>query len=294
VTVADLDAAIADRRADPDIAAYADKNSDQFTRRLLTLLVQEEVYKAAAQRYGVEVSDEEVRARIDQLLGSDDPDTVFGQLAAQGVGRADVLENVRQQLVGQQIAVKEGKADALTEEGLRASYEKARQSMAKVQLGYIDVPDQATADAVLAQLTAAPASYPALAAQHPGQYTLPQLEARPSTEVPGPLADKVATAKPGTGFTVVVPQVEGVIVGFVGGVTYPTFEEIRPNLEQQAAAEASKAGAALVEKVRKQLHVRVNPRYGTFQKGQLASDDKGVVDLLQDDAAAASQAATAN
>jgi len=294
VTVAQLDAAIADRRGDPHVAAYADANSAQFTRRLLGLLVQDEVYQVAAKRYGVQVGDDEVRARIKQLLGSDDPDTVFGQLAAQGVGQADVFDNVRQQLVAQQIAVQQGKADALTEEGLRASYATARQSMAKVQLGYIDVPDQATADAVLAQLTATPASYPALAAQHPGQYTLPQLESRASTEVPAPLAAKVAAAKPGSGFTLVVPQVQGVLVGFVGGVVYPTFEQIRPDLEQQAAAAASKAGSALVDKVQKGLHVRVNPRYGTFQNGQLAPADNGVVHLLKDDAAAAGQAAPAN
>src|SRR3954463_6339729 len=115
VTVAELDAAIADRREDPDVAAYADANADAFTRRLLTLLIQEEVYTEAAKRYGVEGTDDEVRARIEQLLGQDDPDTVYGQLAAQGVGRADVFENVRQQLVRQEIAVQEGKAEGLTE-----------------------------------------------------------------------------------------------------------------------------------------------------------------------------------
>ncbi|MCW2698622.1 MAG: hypothetical protein JWQ45_157 [Blastococcus sp.] len=292
VTVAELDAAIADRREDPDVAAFADANSDPFIRRVLTLLVDEEIYTTVAQRYGVEVSDDDVRARIEQLLGGEDPDTVFGHLAAKGVGRADVFENVRQQLVRQEIAVQEGEAEGLTEEGLRAAYEQARQNATTTRLGYITVPDQPTADAVLAQLTAAPTSYAAVAAQHAGQYTLPEIEERTPDQIPGPLAEGAAAAKPGTGFTVAVPEVGGVLVAFVA--PYPPFEEVRPQLEQQAASAAATAGDALVQKVRDDLDVTVNPRFGTFQDGQLAPDDTGVVDLLEDAAAPADQAAPAN
>jgi hypothetical protein len=289
VTVSQLDAALDSRRSeDPDIAKFADANEDQFTRRVLTLLVDEKVYAAAAQRYDVEVSDDDVRARIDQLLGQDDPDTVYGQLAAQGVGKEDVFENVRQQLLRQEIAVKEGKAPGLTEAGLRAAYEKSRQNPTTIRLGYIVVRDQATADAVLAQLTADPSRYAAVAAQHPGQYTLPQIEERTPDQIPGPLAQGAATAKPGTGFTVAVPEVGGVVVAFVA--PYPPFEEVRPQLEQQAAAQASDAGGALVDDVRKDLDVTVNPRFGTFKDGQLAADSDGVVKLLEKDAAATSAA----
>jgi hypothetical protein len=292
VSVAELDTAVADRREDPDVAAYADAHPDEFTRRVLTLLVQEEVYTEAAKRYHVEIGDDEVRSRIQQLLGKDDPATVYGQLAAQGVGRADVFENVRQQLVRQQIAVQEGKAEGLTEAGLRAAYEKARKNPTTIRLGYIAVPDQATADAVLAQLTADPSRYAALAAQYKGQYTLPELEERTPDKIPGPLAEQAAAAKPGTGFTVAVPEVGGVIVAFVG--PYPPFEEARPQLEQQAADAASQAGNALVDKVRKDLDVTVNPRYGTFQNGQLAPDTSGVVDLLENKAPATGSTAPSN
>jgi hypothetical protein len=235
-----------------------------------------------------------VRARIDQLLGEDDPETVFGQLAAQGIGEADVFENVRQQLVRQTIAVQEGAADGLTEEGLRAAYDEVRQTMAEVEFGYITVPDQARADAVLAQLTATPAAYAGVAAQYAGPYTLPALEPRAPADVPAPLAEQVAAAEPGTGFTVAVPDVGGVIVGFVGGVVYPTFEEVRPQLEQQAADEAGQAGNDLVEEVRNDLDVTVNPRFGEFQEGQLAPGGGNVVDLLEDDGTTADPAAPAN
>src|SRR4051794_18410151 len=70
ISVAELDAAVAERLSDEDIAASAEGNEDEFTRRVLTLLVQEKVYAAAAERYDVQVSDSDVRARIDELLGN--------------------------------------------------------------------------------------------------------------------------------------------------------------------------------------------------------------------------------
>ena len=284
VTVAELEAAIDERRENPEVDAFAANDPDGFTRRVLTLLVQEEVYDSAAERYDVEVGDDEVRARIDELLGEDDPETVFGQLAAQGVGQADVFENVRQQMLRQTIAVQEGAAEGLTEEGLRAAYEEARRNPMGIQLGYITVPDQATADAVLAELTADPASYPVVAANYAGQATLPEVQEVSPDQIPGPLAEQAATAAPGTGFTVAVPEVGGVVVGFVG--VYPPFEEVRPQLEQQAADQAGQAGNALIEEVRSDLDITVNPRFGEFQEGQLAPGGGDVVDLLEDDGTA--------
>src|SRR4051794_29286466 len=64
ITVAALDAAVDERLADPDIAAYAKGKEDEFTRRVLSLMVQEEFYDDAAEHFGVEVADDAVRARI--------------------------------------------------------------------------------------------------------------------------------------------------------------------------------------------------------------------------------------
>jgi peptidyl-prolyl cis-trans isomerase SurA len=61
---------------------------------------------------------------------------------------------------------------------------------------------------------------------------------------------------------------------------YPSFEEARPALEQQAAVGVQQAGAALVNDVRKEIGVRVNPRFGVLDKGQLVAGNSGVVDIL--------------
>lgn len=280
ITTAELDSAVANRLDDPDVAAFAAANKGQFTRRVLSLLVQEQVYAAAAKRYGINVDDAAVRGRIDELLGGQDPESAYTDLAKQGIGRTDVFENVRQQLVRQQIAVAEGKAAGVTDADLRALYDKNRESLARFSFGYITVPDQATADAVLAQLTADPAAYPTVAARYPGQYTLPTLESRTPDQVPGPLAQGIAAAAPNTGFTLAVPETGGVVVTFVAGTVYPTFEEARPDLVKQAADEADQAGAKLIDGVRKDLDVTVNPRFGVLKDGNLVPADGGVVDIL--------------
>jgi hypothetical protein len=291
VTVAELESAVDERLTNEAVAAFAEADEAAFTRRVLGLLVQEEVYAEAAQRYDTEVDDDAVRERIDALLGDDDPDTVFGQLAEQGIGREDLFENIRQQLVRERIAESEGQADALDDAALKARYDEVRETLAEVSFGLIVVPDQATADAVLAQLTAAPASYPAVAARYPDPNTLAALEVVTADQLPPVLAEGIADAAPNTGFTTDIPEAGGIVVTFVGNKEYPPFEEVRPQLEQEAAADVGNAGAALVDEVRSDLGVRVNPRFGVLEDGRLVPVEDGVVDILGDEAAAETPAA---
>lgn len=282
VTVAELDGAVDERLADEQIAGFAEGRADEFTRRVLAALVEREVHGAAAERYGVEVTDAEVQQRVEQLLQGDDPDAVYEQLAQQGIGRADVAETIRQQLLRRELAAGQGDAAALEEDALRARYDEVREALAQVEFGYLTVPDQATADAVVAGLTGAPARYGEFAAQYPGTYTLAQLDRRVAGELPPPLAQGLETAAPGTAFSVAVPETGGIVVAFRAGTVYPTFEEARPQLEEEAAGEIDAAGAALVDTVREDLDVTVNPRYGQLKDGQVVPAEGGVVDLLED------------
>jgi len=293
ITVAELESAVDQRMADPDIAAYAKGHEDEFTRRVLTLLVTEQVYADAAEKYGVQVGNGAVRARITQLLGNDDPAQVYRQLAKQGIGREDVFENVRQQLLRQQIAKAQGKAAALDVAALRARYNEVRESLKQISFGYITVPDDATAATVVEQLTADPASYAAVAAAHPDQNTLTALQSRTADKLPGVLAQGITAAKPNTAFSTPVPEIGGVVVTFVAGPVYPSFDEVRPDLEKEAGDTVDKAGAALVDDVRKELGVRVNPRFGTIESGKLVAGSGGVVDILENDAAKAAAASSA-
>jgi peptidyl-prolyl cis-trans isomerase SurA len=275
VTVSELDAAIDQRLEDEDIAAYADGQGAAYTRAVLDRLVQREIYAAAAERYDVEVSDDQVRARINGAVADAgaDLEEEYAKAAAQGFSRADVFEDVREQLIAIGIAEAAGKAEALSEASLRAAYEQEAENPSTIQLGLVAVPDQATADAVLAQLTAAPQTYSSVAAQHPGQNTLPELQEVSVDQIPAELSQATTTA-PGTGFTVPVPELNAVVVGFVGPA--PTFEEARAGLARQASQQVQQEGVALVKDVRDDLGVHKNPRYE-------GDDGKGVVEILGGD-----------
>jgi hypothetical protein len=282
VTVDELQAAVDERLADPDIAAYAAGDETAYARQVLSLEVTDEVYAAAGRRYDVDVSDAEVRDRIQRLLGGTSQDDAFRQLAQQqGVNAEDVEDNVRQQLMRLQLAEVAGEAD-LSEAALQQRYDQSLAQLSQVQLGIITVPDQVTADAVLAQLRADPAAYPAVAAQHPGPNTLPAVQPFASGDLPEVLAEPVAATPPGQGFTQAVPQANGVVVGFVSGVTTPTYAQARDQLAQQAGTEAEAAGAEVVEQFQADVDVAVNPRYGVLQEGQVVPGDGGVVQLLED------------
>ncbi|MGY1639469.1 SurA N-terminal domain-containing protein [Geodermatophilus sp. SYSU D00742] len=280
VTVAQLQAAVDERLADPALATAIEGREDEFTRLVLTRMVQAEVYAQAAEEFGVTPSDGEVQALLDELIGDQDPEALYSQAAAQGVGRTDVFETVRQQLVRQRIAVSEGLAEGLTEERLRADYEEALPSLSQVSLGYVTVPDQAAADAAVATLQADPTAYPAVAAQYPSSTTLPQVAPRPRDQVPTAIAEQVTAAAPNSAFTLAVPEVGGVLVVFVGQPVVPTFEEVRGDLEEAAASEVDDAAQQLVVDVREDLDITVNPRYGAIEEGQVVPADGGVVDIL--------------
>jgi hypothetical protein len=280
VTVAELESAVDERLENPDLAAATQGREDEFTRLVLTRMVQTEVYAQAAEQFGVAVDDADVQARIDELIGDQDPEQVYAQAAAQGVGRADVFETVRQQLVRQRIAAEEGVDAGVSEEELRADYAEQLPGLSRVQLGYVTVPDQAAADAAVATLQADPAAYPAVAAQYPGDTTLPQVQPRGREEVPTVIADQVTAAAPNTAFSTTVSELPGVLVVFVGEPLAPSFEEVRPQLEQAAQAEVDTAAQQLVTDVRDGLDITVNPRFGVLDEGQVVPDDSGVVDLL--------------
>ncbi|MCA0144551.1 SurA N-terminal domain-containing protein [Blastococcus sp. LR1] len=287
VTVTELEDAVRDRLTDDGVAGYAEQSGDaEFTRLVLDGLIQREVYSAAAERLDVRIDDDDVTRRIEQLF-EEQVDAAYQQLAEQqGLGRADVRELVRQQLLRRELAAREGEADALEESALRERYDEVRPTLAQLEFGYLTVPDQGVADSVLRDLTAAPARYAELAAQFPGPFTLPELDRRAPDEVPPPLADQLQAAAPGTGFTAAIEETGGVVVGFVAETVFPSFEDLRPQLEEEAAGQADAAGDELVAEVRDDLDLRVNPRYGVLEKGRLVEGEGGVVALLEDAAEA--------
>jgi SurA N-terminal domain/PPIC-type PPIASE domain len=291
VTVSELQAAEDSRRQDPDIEAYAKDNETAFTRQVLSVLVGKEVYAAAADHWDVSVSDAEVRDRIDTILAGADPAALYAQAASQGLGKADVFELVREQLLRQEIARAEGLDDPLSDAALQQQYQQNKAQYQQYVFGYIAVPDQATADGVLAALTADPSSYATVAAGFDDGVTLLEPKALPADQLPQALAQQIATATPGTGFTLPVQGI-GVVVTFVTDVTYQPFEDVRSDLQEAAQSEVDDAAQKLVQDFRGDLDVTINPRYGVLKENAVVSDDAGVVDILGGGGASASSTAS--
>jgi len=280
ITVSELESAVDDRLEDPAIEEFAGADQEKYTQQVLSTLVQDEVHTAAAEKYGVEVTDVEVRDRLDKIFAGQDQNDAYATLASQGVSRQDAFSVIRQQLIRLEIAEQQGLDDPLSDKALHDRYESTVADPKSIPFGYITVPDQRTADQVAAALEADPDRYADFAAQYAGQFTLAETREFAAEEIPGPLAQQAAAAKPGTAFSVPVEQTGGVVVGFVGPA--PTFEELEPQLRQDAESEVDKAAQPLVKDVRDDLDVVVNPKYGELQdNGQVLPADSGVVDILE-------------
>jgi peptidyl-prolyl cis-trans isomerase SurA len=279
VTVDELDEAVAAHRADPDITAG---EGADYSRVILTELVREEVFSSAAEHFGVDPDPGGVEDLLAALLNGSDPEEYFTQAAAQGYSRDDALERVRQVALLQDIAVAEGEAEEPTEESLRAAYDDRLAQQR--DLGYVNVPDQAAADAAVAALQADPASYAAVAGQYPGQATLaaPQTVALNglTDQLPPDLAAQVAAVPPGTVFATQVEGLDGFLVVVVAAPTAAPFEDVRPQLEAAATNDAATAGSAILSDYEAGLDIDVNPRYGSFDEGGVVAADGGVVELL--------------
>jgi peptidyl-prolyl cis-trans isomerase SurA len=293
ISVHQLDDAVAARQADPAMASYVAAHRDTYPRQVLGLLVTEQVYADAERHFGVQVGDDAVRTELDSRLAGSDAAQQYAAAAGQGFSRQDVFEVVRQQLVRRQIAHVQGLDGALSESALRAAYDKQLATFTQKQLGTVQTPDQATADAVVAQLDANPAGYDAVAAAHPGDYTTPSLQAVPAAQVPAQLQQGVAAAAPNTAFSIAAPGGGGVVVVFVGPTVTTSFEDARAQLESDASTSVDDAAQKAVTAYRTTLSVTVNPRYGVLDaNGQLGDPSGGVVRLL-DTSAPSSAAASA-
>ncbi|SDO37728.1 peptidyl-prolyl cis-trans isomerase SurA [Klenkia soli] len=278
VGVTQLQAAVAERLADDDVATYAAGLDDGgFARQVLNLMIGERVYDAVEERYGITVTDADVAARLEELLAGEDQDALFAQLAQQqGLVPDDAREIIRELLVREELAQEQGLAD-LTDAGIQAAYEDAKTSGQQFDLGYITVPDQATADAVAAQLRADPSSYATLAGQYAGTYTLTTPQLRTADQLPSVLAQPVQATLPEGVFTVAVAETGGVVVGQVG---LPTLDDLRADLTSQARQDASDAAQPVVDDLESGLDVTVNPRYGSLEDGSVVAGDGGVVQIL--------------
>lgn len=293
ISTEQLAAAVEQRLADRNIAAVVEPGDPDYQRLVLDQLVQQAIYRMLSSNYGVDVSDREVDNKIDELLsggsaeGGDDAANVeetYAQIAAeQKFAEIDVREEVRRILIRAEIAAQEGLDAPIQEPALRERYEEIRSQVTTIQLGYITVPDQATADGTLAAVVANPASYPAVAATFPGPYTIPAVSSSQLADVPAPLVPAILQTAVGQGFTLAVPETGGIVVGFVAAIDVTPFEEVKDQLESESSGAVEEAVNGVVAEYVAGLDIDINPRYGRLNLGRVVPENGGgVVRILED------------
>lgn len=285
-----LSAAVQQRMADPNIAAVIEPGDPEFQRLVLDQLVQREIYRILSADYDVEVSDRAVEAKLDEFLsedGSQSAQDVYARIASeQMLAEVDIREEVRRILIREAIAAEESLDAATQEPALMQRYEEIKDQLTTIELGFITVPDQETADETLATLLADPNSYAGLAATYAGPNTQPTLRSAPLTDVPAPLVPSVQQTPAGQGFTIAIPETGGIVVGYVASLEVPPFEEVRDEIRTEAAGGVDAAVAPIVTEFISGLDIDINPRYGTLNQGRVVPDaGGGVVQILEDSGA---------
>ncbi|MBA3252197.1 MAG: SurA N-terminal domain-containing protein [Geodermatophilaceae bacterium] len=283
ITTAELDSAVDAGLRDAAVAEVYDGRLGEYRQLLLQGLIDTEVYDAVAAKYGVVVSPAEVSARFADLVegqGVTAEDFLADQ-AAQGRTETAVREQIRQFIITEEVAAEADLDEATGEDALQAQYEATRDQYAQFSVGLITVADQATADAVLAALTADPASYLEQATAYAGPNTLPDLQTATADQLSGLVPD-VSALQAGQGFTAALlgPDDPSITVVFIAGIDYPTFEDLRPTLEQQTSGEVQAAVETELQAVRESLNITVNPRYGSYDDGVLGPAGSDVVSVL--------------
>lgn len=287
ITTDELSAAIEDRMADPNIAAAVEPGDPDYQRFVLGLLIKEVEYRLLSDAYDVAVTDREVDNKVDELLSTEDAeavDALYARLAAEErVAEIDVRENVRQVLIREAIAVEEDLDAPIRQPALLQRYEELKNQLSTIELGILTVPDQETADATLEALLADPSAYPSLAATYFGPDTLPSLTSSPVSDVPAELLPSVLPTPVGQGFTVAIPGIDGIVVGYVASLDVPTFEEAQEQIRVEAAGGVDAAAGEIVNEFIAGLDIDINPRYGSLDQGRVVPDsDGGVVQILED------------
>ena len=100
---------------------------------------------------------------------------------------------------------------------------------------------------------------------------------------PAQLAPSVLQTPVGQGFTLAVPEAGGIVVGDVASLVVPSFEQLRDQLLAEAAAGVDEAARQFVAEAVAGLDIDINPRYGSFDEGQVVPDSGGGVVRLPED-----------
>lgn len=250
----------------PTAKAQLGGNKAAFTRRVLGLLINHDIVVAAAKKEGVSVTQPEINAQLQAFASqAGGLPALQQQAAASGITAQDLPGYVGDILLAQRIGQKLVANTPVPASALQTAYE---QNYVQVHVAHILVKTQALADQILAKVKANPSSFAALAKQYsidPGSKNKGgDLGTQSPAQYVAPFAKAVMTAPVGS-YVVVHSQFGWHVIHVISRTETMSYAQALPQLRQQALQQTMQQKlAAFLVKFAGQLHVRVNPRFGTW------------------------------
>jgi foldase protein PrsA len=233
-----------------------------LARQLLTFLIHQEFIEDFAEDRGISAAEEEVQARLDELVAGEG--TGFeARLAKAGVTLDDARSFIRKQLLREKVA-EAVVAEEVPEETLTQAYEARAAEFSQVHVAHILVSDQGQAQDILARAT--PRNFGRLARQlseDPGSATQGgDLGIRGASDFVEPFRQATLDIPVGEIGGPVETQF-GFHVIYVVERTMQPFSEVREQLLREVGQESFTQW--LLEQIRT-ADILVNPRYGALNE----------------------------
>lgn len=251
----------------------------QYRRFVLGVEVERVLAETAANRLGITVGDSAVSERYQVYQQSSGSAAQFAaELASKNaVSPALFRELVRNELIESEVGYLVGGAKRPTEAQLRSLYKQYVTTAATATLSLVQLPDQATAQAAAARVHQDPTAFAAVAKQYAAlqQGTSSDPRPYPLSGLPPDLVPQLDKLKSGDVFPYAASANGGTAYYLIkfGGLTRPTFESSRGQLQNQSVHDAAVAGQKYISTLAKQVGVLINPRYGAWDNTQMMITD---------------------
>lgn len=274
ITTSELDRVVQRGLADPSAAQAVGADRAGFERSVLSRLVDHLVVTDAARRKGVSVDGGDVAATQDRIASQLNGVAQLRAAALKaGISAADLPQTLSDVALRDKLADKLTADVAVPDPLLRAAYDRNAATNDTVHSAHILVASQALARTLLAKVTAAPASFGALAMQYSQDAGSKAQGGDLGFLGRGVLAKPFEAAifgnKPGS--FVLAKTRFGYHVIHVLERRTTTFTQAVPELRRQLlATQRTAAVEQLLRADAKRLGVRINPRFGRWDATQLA------------------------
>lgn len=295
ITVDEITADLERFEASPEFERLAQQGDAQALKRqveqqILSQEIRRAVLQPKAEGFGIEVTDEDVAERMDQIKQDFPTEGAFEEaLKEQGLTLDQLTELVRDNLLEERLREKVTEETGPTEEELTAYYESNEADFTETAARHILVDDKALASRIAKQLQAAKDEaalervFEKLAKKHstdqsnaaqggdlgyfkPGDF-VPEFERAADELEIGEVSGPVKTE---FGFHVIL----------VTDRRVAPFEDVRAEIEQELGqGAADEAWDEYVRKAYEEADVKVNPKYGEFDEESLAVVDPTAQDV---------------